>query len=596
MTGVLLAPRGSAAEQPGLDETALAARSGPAGATMFKEMLPADTGLVTENNYADPAMWGEHYQELAYGAMGTGVAIGDFDNDGKPDVLVVSKTEGCRLFRNLGNWKFADVSEQAGLRGGAGTWNKGLAWAKSLVGPDATAEGEIAAWRQGATFVDVNNDGWLDIYICRFGAPNLLYINQRDGTFKEEAASRGLAVNDASGMAAFCDYDRDGWLDVYIQTNMLDAVKHPNGQQGYLFHNNRDGTFTNVTAKAGISGETLSHSATWWDFDGDGWPDLYVTCDYGTPDRLYHNNRDGTFTDVINQVVPHMPYYSMGSDLGDVNNDGLIDLFVADMAASSHDKDQRGMAYSRLRAQLEPADPSVAPQYMHNALYLNTGTGRCLEAAHLAGLAATDWTWSVRLEDLDNDGRLDLFFTNGMTREYHNADLLGRIMSLENPADSRRVVRSSPLLAERHLAFRNLGGLQFAEVGAQWGLNQRGVSFGAAFGDLDGDGDLDLVYANYEKGVTVLRNDCATGHSIEVALRGTESNRFGVGATVHLESAAGPQVRQLVLARGYLSNSEPMLHFGLGEDTKIKTLTVEWPSGQKQRFTDLNVDRKFTIT
>ncbi len=543
---------------------------------MFTLLPPAQTGIVTENRFADPKMWTDLYQELVYGGMGTGVAIGDYDNDGRPDLFVASKTEGCRLFRNLGDWKFEDVSERAGLRN--------------------TARDGVEPWQQGATFVDVNNDGLLDIYVCRFNAPNLLFINQGDGTFKEEAAARGLAVVDASGMGAFCDYDRDGWLDVYITTNMLDAAKHPDGQRGYLFHNNGNGTFTNVTDRAGIGGESLSHSATWWDYDNDGWPDLYVANDYAAPDRLYHNNHDGTFTESLNQVVPHLPYYAMGSDLGDVNNDGRMDLFVADMAASSHTKDQRGMAYSRARAQLPPADPATAPAVMHNALYVGTGTGRYLEAAYLAGLASTDWTWSVRLEDLDNDGRLDLFVTNGMSREYHNADLLDRSMAVENQADSRQVVKNSPKLEERHFAFRNLGDLAFEEVGAKWGLDQRGVSFGAAFGDFAGDGNLDLVYANYESGVTVLRNDCASGHSISVALRGVQSNRFGVGATVRIETATGPQVRQLVLSRGYLSSSEPVLHFGLGDDTAIKSLHVSWPSGQEQTFTNLGVDRRFTIT
>jgi hypothetical protein len=582
-----------ASADSGLQEAVLAPRSGPRGATMFVPLSSEQTGIVTENRYADPKMWTDHYQELVYGAIGTGVAIGDYDNDGRPDIFVVSKTEGCRLFRNLGNWKFEDVTVKAGLSASAGMLDAGLAWMKGKAGD---AGNDVEAWKQGATFADVNNDGWMDIYVCRFGAPNLLYHNQHDGTFKEEAAARGLAVTDACGMAAFCDYDRDGWLDVYVQTSMLDATAHPNGQRDYLFHNQGNGNFVNVTDRAGIAGESMGHSAIWWDYDNDGWPDLYVTNDYSAPDRLYRNNRDGTFTDTINQVVPHMPYYAMGADLGDINNDGFIDLFAADMAATTHEKDQRGMAYSRASSQLPPKDPLTAPQLMHNALYINTGTGHFLEAATLAGLAATDWTWSVRFEDLDNDGRLDLHVTNGMTREYHSVDLLSRIMGAEGPLASRGIVRASPKLTERHLAFRNLGDLQFSDVSTAWGLDERGVSFGAAFGDLDGDGDLDLVYANYERGVTVLRNDSDSGHRLIVALRGTQSNRFGVGAIVRIETASGVQVRPLVLARGYLSSSEPVLHFGLGEDTRVQRLTVAWPSGQTQTFTDLAVDRRLTIT
>ena len=560
----------------GLQEQVLAPRSGPRGATMFVELLPEQTGIVTENKYDDPKMWGEHFAEFEVGPIGTGVAIGDYDGDGRPDIFVVSKTESCRLFRNLGNWKFEDVTDKAG------------------VGDHGEAAG---IWKQGVTFVDVNNDGRLDIYVCRLNAPNLLYINQGDGTFKEEAAARGLAVNDGAVMAAFCDYDRDGWLDVFVQTNVAETAEHRNAQRNYLFHNNGDGTFTDVTDRAGISGKAQGHSAIWWDFDNDGWPDLYVANDFTPPDKLYHNNHDGTFSDVIDRVVPHMPFSSMGSDLGDMNNDGRIDLFVADMAATTHQKDQRTMANARsLIMEQQSENSTTAPYCMRNVVYLNTGTGRCLEAAFLTGLAATDWTWSPRFEDLDNDGRLDLFVTNGMHRESHNSDLMARMMVAETPNDKVRIERASPVLTERHLAYRNQGDLRFEDVSAAWGLDQKGVSFGSAFGDLDGDGDLDIVYTNYKKGVTVLRNDSDSGHRVIVALRGTRSNRFGVGATVRIESALGLQVRQLVLARGVLSSSEPILHFGLGEDTRIKQLTVIWPDGLSQSFSDLATDRKFTIT
>ncbi len=569
------APGRAAQSTGGLTEQPLAPRSGPRGATMFTELPPAQTGVVTTNDYSDPKMWGELYREFQVGSIGTGVAIGDYDGDGKPDIFVVSKTESCRLFRNLGGWKFEDVTEKAGVG------DKGAA---ALV------------WKQGATFVDVNNDGRLDIYVCRFNAPNLLYINQGDGTFKEMAHAYGLDVKDASVMAAFCDYDRDGWLDVFIQTNLLSFNEHPNGQKNYLFHNNRDGTFTDVSERAGISGEAQGHSATWWDYDNDGWPDLYVANDFSQPDKLYHNNRDGTFTNVIDQVVPHMPFSAMGSDLGDINNDGLIDLIVPDMAATTHEKDQRGMADSRGRTIENDRNPGLAPQYERNVVYLNTGTGRCLEAAYLIGLAATDWTWSPRFEDLDNDGRLDFFVTNGMHREATNVDLISRQMNAETMAERLRVMRDSPPLTEAHLAFRNRGDLRFENVGAAWGLNQRGVSFGSAFGDLDGDGDLDLVYANYHKGVTLMRNDSDTGHRVVIDLHGTLSNRFGVGTMVRIETASGPQVRQLVLARGVLSSSEPIIHFGLGDDTNIQRLVVSWPSGHVQSFENLAVDRRFAIT
>ncbi len=563
-----------------LMQSPLALRSGPRGATMFREMAAAETGIVTENRYDDPSMWTDHYADFAMGALGSGVAIGDYDGDGRPDLFVVSKTETCRLFRNLGGWRFEDVTDQA------------------RVGDLGTA---AAVWKQGAVFADVKNDGRLDLYVCRYGAPNLLYLNQGDGTFTDEAASRGLAIVDGSVMAAFCDYDRDGWLDVFVQTNVPDSTRERHPQRNYLLHNNGtapDGTwtgYTDVTSQAGISGKAQGHSAIWWDYDGDGWPDLYVANDFTPPDQLWHNNHDGTFANTIDAVVPHMPFSAMGADLGDVNNDGLIDLFVADMAATTHEKDQRTMANARSLIADPPAGTSAAPFCMRNALYLNTGTGRMLEAACLAGLAATDWTWSVRLEDLDNDGRLDLHVTNGMYREPHNADLMARMAAATTPAEKVRLERASRELRERNLAFRNLGELRFTEVGADWGLAESGVSFGAAFGDLDGDGDLDLVYSNYKRGVTILRNDSDTGHRVIVALRGTESNRFGVGATVRIESRSGVQVRSLVLARGVLSSSEPVLHFGLGGDSRIDRMTVEWPSGRMQVLRNLAADQKYAI-
>jgi hypothetical protein len=585
--GALKASAGSAA--PSLAEKALAARSGPRGATMYATLPPSATGIVVENRYDDPRMWGDRHQEFVYGAIGTGVAIGDFDGDDRPDVYVVSKTEGGRLFRNLGSWRFEDVTERAGVSGVSMSWAE---TAKSWIGLGDTS----APWFQGATFADVDNDGRLDLYVCRFGQPNLLFMNQSDGTFTEEAAARGLAVSDASGVGAFCDYDRDGWLDVYLQTNLLDVAKRPEGQRDRLFRNNGDGTFNEVTDRAGIRGDTQGHSAIWWDFDNDGWPDLYVANDFAAPDSLYRNNRDGTFNDVINSVVPLLPHSSMGADLGDVNNDGRIDFLVADMAATSHEKDQRGMATNRSRLDEIREPPGVAPQYMRNTLFLNTGTGRMLEAAFLTGLDASDWTWSVRLEDLDNDGRLDPFFTNGMVRELNNVDLVARSSAAGSLVEKARIMESSPPLAHANLAFRNLGDLNFENASLTWGLDQTGVSFGAAFGDLDGDGDLDLVFVNYERGVSVLRNDSDAGHRVTIALTGTRSNRFGVGATVRIESASGVQVRQLGVARGYLSSSEPVVHFGLGDDSRIERLVVEWPSGATQTFTDVAVDRKLTVT
>lgn len=586
----------AATEGEGFTSKPLNPRTKASGSTLFREMTPAETGVVSENFYADPRMWGDRYQEFALGGMGTGVAIADYDNDGRPDLFVVSKTEQCRLFRNLGNWKFEDVTVAAGIGAGTGMIEEGLSWMKNLMGGAQAPVDDIEAWKQGASWADVNNDGWLDLYVCRFGAPNWLFVNQGDGTFKEEAKARGLAAVDASGMGTFCDYDRDGWIDVYLQTNMLNAVASPGGQPDRLYRNNGDGTFKDVTRSAGIAGDSLAHSATWWDYNDDGWLDLYVANDFAPADMLYRNNGDGSFTNVIHEVLPIMPYSAMGADFGDVDNDGRIDLFVADMAATTHEKDQRGMASSRALSRDDADSAVLAPQALRNTLFLNRSPAGIQEAAWLAGLGATDWTWSVRFADFDNDGHLDLHVTNGMNREYQNSDLRERIILAESPSARMRIMKASPMLAEANLAYRNTGDLDFEEVGAAWGLNQVGVSFGAATGDMDGDGDLDIVFGNYEKSVSVMRNESDAGQRLVVELRGTQSNKFGYGAKVTLRTKNGAQVRRLVPARGYLSSSEPVLHFGLGDAAVAESLAIEWPSGVVQRLDGLEANRRYTVT
>lgn len=581
--------------QQGLKIEELETLSQPDGPTLFTEMAQQTTGIVMENEYLDPRMWNERYQEFALGAIGTGISVGDYDNDARPDVFIVNKTGTSRLFKNLGGWKFKDVTDESGL----GKAEGGLLDSVSSWFSSDDEEESVEFWKQGAAFADLNNDGWLDLYLCRFEAPNLLYMNNGDGTFTKTENAGGLGLVSASGMVSFCDFDRDGWLDAFLQTNMLDSRTSPEGNRDRLYHNNGDGTFTDITDQAGIDGKTLGHSATWWDYDEDGWPDLYVANDFATPDQLFRNNGgkgSKVFTEVIDAVVPHQPFSSMGADIGDVNNDGRIDLFVSEMAPTTHEMDQRGMAITRYTMKKEVLDPESTPQYMFNALYLNTGIGRMLEGAWMYGLARTDWTWSTRFEDLDNDGFIDLHVTNGMSREYQNDDLRQRILRAARPTARMSIMKSNPVMNEANLAFRNLGGTGFERVEKEWGLGQIGVSFGTAFGDFDGDGDQDLIYSNYEAAPTVLRNDSQNGNRAIFSLRGTTSNYYGVGATIRIETDSGEQVRQLVLARGYLSSSEPVLHFGLGASETIKTATIEWPSGTSQTFTDLPVNKRFTIT
>ena len=547
----------------------------PAGAKPFRELPAAATGVNVSNVYNDPRMWGDRFREYTLGALESGIAVADFDRDGLLDIFVVSKNGPCALYRQTAPFKFVECAAAAGV--------------------DCTNVPAPGAPKTGATVVDINQDGAPDLYVCRNGAPNLLFVNNGDGTFTECAHQYGLDVNDASVMATFADYDGDGDLDCFILTNILDFSKSPQGRRNYLFHNNGNGTFTDVTQKAGIWGLTQGHTAIWFDANGDGWPDLYVANDFETPDRFYLNNGDGTFTDVIDHRLPHVTYFSMGADVGDLNNDGKFDFMVSDMRDHTRRGFMTGMEeIGRGLWEMERV-PELIPQYIWNAVYLGTGTDRYQEIAHLIGVDATGWTWSARMGDLDNDGREDLFFTTGMIRNFVDADLVDKQNVAPTLEARAQVWKNAPPRRESTLAYRNLGDLQFADVSAPWGLDRRGVSFGCALVDLNSDGTLDLVYNNEDGPPTAIRNDTPTGHSVEFKLAGQAPNRDGIGAELRIETAAGIQVRQLYTERGVVTSEPPIAHFGLGDDPLIKKLTIRWPLGDVQVLENLPADKLYTI-
>ena len=542
---------------------------------VFTAIPAAESGLIVENPYDDPAMWGARYQEFSTGAIGSGIAIGDLNGDGTLYIFVANKTRPNKLFKQVAPFKFADVTDEAGVAG------------------PAAANG--VGWKTGVTMADFNNDGFLDIYVCRFNAPNLLYLNDGHGHFKEVGHQAGVDLVSGSVVGAFEDYDRDGLLDLFVLTNIQDARRSPDGEPCHLYHNRGDGTFEDVTAKAGISHEPgHGHSATWFDYNGDGWPDLYVANDFSGPDRLYRNNGNGTFTDVLATAVPHTTWFSMGSDSADINNDGLPDLFVAEMAGTTHFKSK--VAMGDMGGLVNYMDTLVTPQYMKNAVFLNSGADRFMEVAKMTGLGSTDWSWSPRFEDLDNDGWVDLHVTNGMVRPFIDSDLLNKIKKLQSPQEIIALMKSQPPQRETHLTFHNDRNLHFTKVQKDWGLDHNGVSFGSAFADLDNDGDLDLVYVNFDDTVSLYRNDCPAGNSIVVQLKGTGSNKFGVGAQAIAHTEQGVQTRRITVARGALSSSEPVMHFGLGTSTSVAELEIRWPSGQMQKFQNLAANNRYIIT
>ncbi|MCA9263497.1 MAG: VCBS repeat-containing protein [Planctomycetales bacterium] len=555
---------------------------------------------------------GDQYARLIDGPFpGGGVCIGDYDGDARPDVFVTRPFGGARLFRNLGQWRFEDVT------------------------PDAGLSGEAAFWSTGATWADVDNDGDLDLYVCGYDCPNRLYINNGRGSFDEQGATWGVDFHGASIMAAFADYDRDGDLDAFLVTNRyappqpdgsidhiptqdqaralitptpfgpqlpdslkeLYAVVHlPDQQQIHIvtagqratLWRNDGGHFTDVTSVAGMEDYGLSLSATWWDYDQDGWPDLYLANDFFSADRLYHNKGDGTFADVIGEALPHTPWFSMGCNVADLNNDGWLDLMATDMSGTTHYKQKVSMGdMDRSLWFLDSAEPR---QYMRNAVYINTQTNRFFEVAQMAGLANSDWTWAVKFGDLDCDGREDLFITNGMTADWVNSDL--QIQYGQGWEGMQGHIEPKKDL---NIVMRNDGNLHFTDVSAAWQMNDEAVSFGAAYGDLDGDGDLDAVVSNLNDEIALLENRLPPANRMVLHLRGTKSNHWGIGSLVRVETAEGVQARYLTLAHSFMSADEPVVHFGLGNTEKIAKLSIHWPSGVVQELNDLPANSTITV-
>ncbi|HEY9225932.1 MAG TPA: VCBS repeat-containing protein [Gemmatimonadaceae bacterium] len=563
--------------------------------TRFELLAPSRTGVTFANTLPEDTTL--NILNYLYYYNGGGVAVGDINNDGLPDLYFTSNLGANRLYLNKGNYQFQDVTSRAGVADSVG-------------------------WKSGATMADVNGDGYVDIYVSGVNylgvhGRNVLYVNNGNGTFTDRTKEYGLDFDGLSTQALFFDYDNDGDLDMYLLNHSVHA-EHGAGRAesrnersartGDRLYRNDSGHFVDVSAAAHIYGGSLGFGlgVVASDFDSDGCLDLYVANDFQEDDFLYHNNCDGTFTEVGATALPHTSRSSMGVDAADVNDDGRPDLVSADMLPEREDVlkttatvESFGLATRRLQA-------GYRPQFARNALQLNRGDGRFSDIGFLAGVAATDWSWAPLFADFDNDGRKDLFITSGVYRRPNDLDYL---VYVANPGIQtlleKGVTRASLSLVERmpkgeapnHL-YRNTDSLSFDDVTHAWGLSEPGFSNGAAYVDLNNTGSLDLVVNRVNAPAAIYRNrttELDKRHYLRVALEGDGANTAGIGAKVSIWQRGARQVLEQMPTRGFQSSVDPRLHFGLGDSTHIDSLVVVWPGGRSELLTQVAADQTLLV-
>ncbi|MFK7905792.1 MAG: VCBS repeat-containing protein [Chitinophagales bacterium] len=561
--------------------------------TLFVGLNESTTGVEFSNTISETEA--KNYFTYPYLYMGGGVAIGDLNNDGLQDLYFTSNMEENKLYLNQtsnkgGHLQFKDITQSAGVTGNE-------------------------RWDTGVAMADVNGDGFLDIYVSISGkwssTANLLFVNNGDLTFTEKAAELGLADTGNSTQATFFDYDRDGDLDVYVANypplhfkspNFVYSqnARNPRPETSDHLYRNDGGVFTDVTSDAGVLNFGLSLSATAGDFNNDGWQDIYVSNDFAAPDYLYMNNQDGTFSDKISQSTAHTAYYGMGTDVADFNNDGLLDIFQVDMTPEDNFRSKANMASMNPEGFKEMIDLGLTYQYMENALQLNhgitaNGLPRFGDVSRMTGTALSDWSWSPLFADLDNDGWKDIHITNGTRRDINNKDFFN---ALENNAGASDLEKSQSIPSQRidNYVFKNQGNLTFKKNNQEWGLSFEGFSNGSAYGDLDNDGDLDLVTNNIDDPASIFENQGNSNNWLRVAFVGPKGNRFGLGTRAEIHIGGRLQVAENTVTRGFQSASEPILHFGLGNAQKIDKLKVTWFDGKTQIFESLEVNQLLTVT
>jgi hypothetical protein len=566
---------------------------------LFEEVKPDASGVA----FVNTLNFDEDFNVFTYRNFynGGGVAIGDINNDGLADLYFTANIGPNRLYLNKGDFKFEDISEQAGVAG-------------------------TRAWSTGVAMADVNGDGWMDIYVCNSGdvsgdnKQNELFINQGNGTFKEMAEAYGLADQGFSTHAVFFDYDKDGDLDVYLLNNSYQAIGTFNKMQNErpvrdpvggdkLFRNDGD-KFTDVSTEAGIYGSVIGFGLgiTIGDVNQDSWPDIFISNDFFERDYLYLNNQDGTFTESLETAMRSISAASMGADIADLNGDGLLDIFVTDMLPEPPTRLKQVTTFENWDKFQFNKTHGYHYQFSRNMLHLNNGDGTFSEVGRLANVEATDWSWGALLFDMDNDGKRDIFVANGIYQDITDLDYLNFIDDEEtkvkiisqNGVNYKALIDPIPITPVPNYAFRNLGDLRFENLAEQWGLGNAIHSNGSAYGDLDNDGTLDLVVNNVNAPAQIFKNKGKTlhpeYHSLQLQLVGKEKNTAAIGAQIQVRVGEEIFYTEQMPNRGFQSSVDPKITIGLGKATLIDDLRVLWPDGKVTQLTKVPVDQLLKLS